>query len=88
MERAAFKLSSYHFTKASMNFDIPQNSELDVAFRPKGHYVQHLGTYKLTFDTVIVCQAVHSEVINVSCEAEFTFNDLLKKEEIPSFFSE
>ena len=36
MEKAAFKLDDYRFTKASLDFNIPDNAELNISFSPKG----------------------------------------------------
>ena len=38
MEKAAFKLDTYRFTKASLNFNIQEKAELDVSFNPKGFF--------------------------------------------------
>ena len=36
MEKAAFKLYNYRFTKASLDFNIPNDAELNISFNPKG----------------------------------------------------
>lgn len=86
MEEAAFSLESYRFTRASFNFDIPAKAHLKVDFNPRGEYSAQEGTYELCFDVTIKCEETHTNVIQITCVANFRFNMPLKLEEIPTFF--
>lgn len=86
MDEVAFSLKTYKFSKASLDFNIPDNANLIVSFNPIGTYSQSTGVYHLHFDVLIGCKETNSNVIKVTCEASFEFNQPLKLEEIPIFF--
>ena len=86
MEKAAFKLDSYQFTKASLDFNIPNEAELNISFIPKGTFNQKSSRYKLSFDVKVECKETDSVVINVSCEAFFSFSEEITIDEIPDYF--
>ena len=86
MEKAAFKLDTYKFKKASIDFNIPNNTELEISFNPKGVFYQKENRYELSFDTIIRCKETGTEVINISCVAYFSFNTAVSLNEIPNFF--
>ena len=86
MENAAFKLDTYYFVKASLNFDIPNEAKLNIDITPSGVYEQANGLYTLWFDVKVTCHETDREVLNVSCKAQFSFDKPMKLEEIPEFF--
>lgn len=86
MEKAAFRLVSYHFTKASLDFEIPSNVTMGIRFNPKGVYSPKEGVYTLSFETSVSCDAIGKEIANVHCIAEFCFENPLPYTEIPDFF--
>lgn len=86
MDKAAFRLIDYRFVKASMNFEIPRKTTLDISFNPKGSYSQKTGVYKLYFDVIVSCEETKSSVVEITCEAKFEFNTPLAASEIPEFF--
>lgn len=86
MEKAAFKLDSYHFTKASLDFNIPNDAELNISFSPKGVFHSKDAYYDLVFDVTVECGETGTEVIKVSCEASFSFGNNVSIEDIPDYF--
>lgn len=86
MEKAAFKLDGYHFTKAALDFDIPNKAELNIGFSPKGVFHSKDSTYELSFDVKVECKETSKEVIAVSCVAKFSFNGNIEISEIPEYF--
>ncbi len=86
MEKAAFKLDSYHFTKASLDFNIPSEAELNITFNPKGVFYAKSSRYELEFDVIVKCKETDTNVITVSCLSSFTFNGLISIDEIPDYF--
>lgn len=86
MDKAAFRLDTYHFVKASLNFDIPDNATLNIDISPRGCYSQKEARYVLDFIVKIICEENQAEVVNVNCRAVFLFSEHLTIEEIPSFF--
>ena len=56
MEKAAFRLDGYYFTKASLDFDIPDKAELNIVFIPRGEFNSKDSTYKLDFDVKVECK--------------------------------
>lgn len=86
MEKAAFKLETYSFVKAALDFNIPKEPSLNVAIVPSGVLSLSEGKYVLTFQAIVTCEESHAEVVNVVCEALFSFDAPVKEEDIPSFF--
>mgnify|MGYP000737872306 CR=1 FL=1 len=86
MEKAAFRLDGYYFTKASLDFDIPDKAELNIVFIPRGEFNSKDSTYKLDFDVKVECKDTDKEVISVSCAALFSFNERITISEIPEYF--
>ena len=86
MEKAAFKLDGYHFTKASLDFNIPNGAELNISFSPSGVFYSKEARYDLVFDVTVGCNETNAEVIKVSCEASFSFGNKISIEEIPEYF--
>ena len=86
MEKATFKLDNYHFTKASLDFNIPTDAELNISFNPKGVFYAKDARYDLVFDVTVECVETNTEVVKVSCEASFSFGNKLSIEDIPDYF--
>ncbi len=86
MEKAVFKLDGYHFTKASLDFNIPNNAKLNISFSPHGVFHSKGARYDLKFDVVVECNETNTAVIKVSCEASFSFCNNISIGEIPEYF--
>ena len=86
MEKAAFKLDNYHFTKASLDFNIPNDAELNISFNPKGVFYAKDARYDLVFDVTVECVETNTDVVKVSCEASFSFGNKVSIENIPDYF--
>ena len=86
MEKAVFKLDRYHFTKASLDFNIPNDAELNISFNPCGVFHSKEARYDLVFDVTVGCNETNTEVIKVSCEASFSFGNKFSIAEIPEYF--
>lgn len=86
MEKAAFKLDSYHFVKASLDFDIPDEVELNITFNPKGVFYANESRYELEFDVMVKCKETGKTVINVLCLSSFTFSAPVSIGKIPDYF--
>ena len=86
MEKAAFKLDDYRFTKASLDFNIPDNAELNISFSPKGVFHAKEARYELDFDVMVICAETDTEVVKVSCVASFSFGGGITIADIPEYF--
>lgn len=86
MEKAVFKLDRYHFTMASLDFNIPNDAELNISFNPSGVFHSKEARYDLVFDVAVGCNETNTEVIKVSCEASFSFGNKISIAEIPEYF--
>lgn len=86
MEKAAFRINSYQFTKASFNFNVPEKAELTISFRPEGTFHTGEARYELSFDVAVDCKETETRVVGVSCVASFTFDGCLSFDEIPDYF--
>ena len=85
-KEVAFRLVNYKFTKATLNFDIPEDAEFVIDFKPSGKLKEIEGTYDLSFDTIVKCEETDTIIVEVSCIAQFSFKNEIKFEEIPDFF--
>lgn len=83
---AAFKLLSFRFTQASMDFTIPSAATLGISLNPSGTYDSSTGVYHLTFVAIVRCEENGKDVINVLCEADFQMSKPLDFADIPDFF--
>lgn len=86
MDNAAFKLDTYHFVKASLNFDVFDDSPLSINIVPSGVYKQNLGLFVLSFNVKVSVADSSIDVVNVLCQAQFSFMDPIPASEIPDFF--
>lgn len=86
MEKAAFTFDGYHFTKASLDFDIPNGAELNISFGPRGAFYPNEARYDLSFDVDVECEETETHVIRASCEASFSFGGKITIDEIPDYF--
>jgi len=84
MEKAAFKLDGYRFTRVNLDMTNPLSSELDVSFKPVGRFNQKESKFFLNFDTVVSDK--NAVVISISCTAVFSFQGKITINDIPDFF--
>lgn len=84
MEKASFKLESYRFDKASLDFSNSIGTELNLTFKPKGEFYPKEGRYNLFFEVIIDCE--NTNIITVSCKSSFLFNGSTSIEDIPEYF--
>lgn len=85
-KEVAFRLVNYKFTKATLIFDIPENAEFVISFKPSGKFKEKEGTYNLSFNTIVSCKETDTTIVEVSCIAQFSFKDEIKLKDIPDFF--
>lgn len=86
MEKAAFRLDYYRFTKASLDFNIPDDAKLNISFKPNGVFHEKEARYELDFDVMVACTETNTEVVKVSCMASFSFDGKISISEIPEYF--
>lgn len=89
MEQAAFSLKGYQFTKAFLNLQkLQPQKELSINFIPKGCLCVSERTYKLEFQfsAGIESEEGFLSIVEVTCVAEFLFNNEVTLETIPVFF--
>ena len=87
MEQARFQLTNYSFNHAIFNFtDIPQSTEWEVKFSPKGSFYAATSVFDLGLLVQIRIKGQKEDNIAVLCDAQFTFNAPLTFEDIPSYF--
>lgn len=91
MNNVAFKFENYRFVKANLDLtalDDKHEMALDVAFNPKGEFVQEEALYKLHLSAEIKVRREDKEIemASVECVAEFRFADKVTVDQIPDFF--
>lgn len=91
MNNVAFKFENYRFVKANLDLtalDDKHEMALDVAFNPKGEFVQEEALYKLHLSAQIKVRREDKEtgMASVECVAEFRFADKVTVDQIPDFF--
>ena len=69
-----------------MDFNIPSEAELNISFNPKGIFDQKNSRYNLDFEVIVECKETDRVVIDVSCEAFFSFGGDISFDEIPDYF--
>lgn len=69
-----------------MDFNIPNDAELNISFNPKGVFYAKNAHYDLVFDVTVECVETGTEVVKVSCEAFFSFGNKVSIENIPDYF--
>ena len=87
MERASFRLVDYHFDKIVLDLvNLKPNSEFNIDFIPEGKYYPSTNKYLLEFTFKANIDSSESDNILIHCVAEYEFQNVSNKEEIPSFF--
>lgn len=69
-----------------MDFNIPNDAELNISFNPKGVFYVKEARYDLVFDVTVDWSETGTEVVKVSCEASFSFGNKVSIEDIPDYF--
>ena len=87
MERASFRLVDYHFDKIVLDLgNLKPNSEFNIDFIAAGKYYPSTSKYLLEFTFKANIDSSESDNILIHCVAEYEFQNVSNKEEIPSFF--
>lgn len=85
--KGSFSLITYKIKKFSLTEPSVEQEEMNILFNPSGIYFKTQNRYKLIFD----CAAVYgvdneNEFITATMEADFQFEDIIKTQDIPSYF--
>ena len=88
---ATFSLIGFKFTEASINFNNikSQNSSITVDFDPSGIFYSEKKAYELKIEFLAFDQEIGSlekTFIKTILIADFKFNEVSRKEEIPNYF--
>ena len=67
-------------------FNLKPNSEFNIDFIPEGKYYPSTNKYLLEFTFKANIDSSESDNILIHCVAEYEFQNVSNKEEIPSFF--
>ncbi len=87
MENALFRLDSYQFPKAVIDFtEVEENNELDLKFYPQGHYEKEKRVFQVQFAVHVCLNKSEKPAIEVICVANYVFKDEIDFAGIPSFF--
>lgn len=87
MERASFRLVDYHFDKIVLDLvNLKPNSEFNIDFIPNGKFHISTNKYLLEFTFKANIDSSESDNILIHCVAEYEFQNVRSKEDIPSFF--
>lgn len=81
---AIFRIKSYHFTKASLNFDISYDAPLNISFDPTGEYSAGDGEFLLSLTTRITTD--EEEFLKVDCQVIYQFDSSVPFKDIPDYF--
>lgn len=85
-KKAAFKFEKFQIPNFSFNDTGKPNTNLAIAFDPKGKYYQNDGKFEVEFDLTATDDVSKMAVLNIKCIAIFKFEDNLPFVEIPDFF--
>lgn len=88
MEKAAFTLKNYVFSKVEIDYGKKQNAndkEINIDLDPSGILYEDDSIYLLTF-LFKASTSANEPFVEIKCEANFTFNKKVTKNTIPDFF--
>ena len=88
MEKAAFTLNNYVFSKVQIDYAKKQNTddkEINIDLDPSGILYEDDSLYVLTF-LFKAFKSAKEPFVEIKCEANFTFNKKVNKDTIPDFF--
>ena len=88
MEKAAFTLNNYLFSKVGIDYSKKQNDEdkkIDIDLDPSGILHEDDSIYVLTF-LFKASTSGNEPFVEIKCEANFSFNMKVNKNTIPDFF--
>jgi preprotein translocase subunit SecB len=83
---ASFSLSTYRINEFSYKHEEENGKKIDLDFEPSGAYNSENGFFLLQFNFRAFYEGDGIEIVNVSLEADFKFNENIPFEEIPDFF--
>lgn len=87
MSKAAFSIVNYQFDKVILDYQNYSNDDMQVAFLPRGTYIQETSEYELSFTTsVFTNKNFESPFLLIDCTAIFKFETETSFEDIPEFF--
>lgn len=89
-ERATFSLENYRFSKASLDFtQMPNPGKISLFFNPSGEFNPSNRIFDMKFlfrAGQQLDQSSISTAIEVLVEAQFSFKDIERLEDIPDYF--
>mgnify|MGYP003291284404 CR=1 FL=1 len=87
IKEAIFSLKGYKFSHVMMNMDAISGNTLNLDIKPKGRFVREKGEFVLNFlFSADSGTDESSRVIEVNCEALYSFKEIKDVGEIPSYF--
>lgn len=86
MEKAAFKLADYNFSKTSIDYSHHGEGDIDISFSVKGEYSRSEAKFYLNFNTVAKIEGSEVDFIFVKCQGIFEFKNVSSYEDVPQFF--
>lgn len=81
---AVFRIKSYRFTKARLNFEALCDCSLEISFNPAGEYSADEGEFVLFLTTRVT--ADQKEVLEVYCQVVYQFDSPMTFQDIPDYF--
>lgn len=88
METASFQLKDYQFTRVELNNANLKSTDLGLSFDVSGEFsnVSDSSKFRLTFETIAQSKETEDEFLHIVCVANFVFESVSTKEEIPEYF--
>ncbi|MFP5040484.1 protein-export chaperone SecB [Parasediminibacterium sp. JCM 36343] len=87
MNKAAFSIEQYTFTKVAIDVSNFNDEELELDFSPKGVYNSQDATFVLTFNFKAFAKGEQDNpFVSIQCVGLFKFENVSSFEEIPSYF--
>ncbi len=87
MQKAAFSVINYQFTKVEIDITNHKSNELSLSFDTSGVYSKEDSSYELTFAVSVFNESEKDNpFVMVQCKGVFSFENVASLEEIPDFF--
>ena len=87
MNKAAFSIAHYRFTKVAIDVSNFNDDELELDFSPQGIFNSEDSTFELTFNFKAFAKGDQDNpFVNIQCVGLFKFENLASYDDIPSYF--
>jgi preprotein translocase subunit SecB len=87
MNKAAFSLDHYFFSKVKMDLsDVQSKNDVNISFLPSGVFDNETSKFYLSLIFKAKYKNKRTNFIEIDCKATYKFSQIISLDEIPPFF--